>query len=616
VNTPGTPTASQEGRSGYLGLRERAVELLAEAPEGIEATTLAGRLFGAGSGERWAALLPAVLAGDDRIACVDGHWRLARRRSRAGRTPSEPLQSTDEAGPILTLALATTGADPRRHRVARIAVVRHEHGQVTARLDNVVSHGRRLSRYLRDAARVAVDDLEAAPSFADVVPNLDALLAGQVVHAYGARRTQAFLDAELRRADLPALDLQLVEIDALVGSLLLGSRKPGLFAAADELGVQHNGCGSPLAEAELAARVVARVRERLAASPARPSIADEGPAHDPERPLPFTRAWLSTVPEGPGVYLFEDEVGRALYVGKASSRRRRLAAYVGRQPSLHRRLEGLAVRTATVATVPASSDLEAALLEARLIRERRPSFNVARAIRPPTTIVRAAPDATSPSVRLVAEAVADGARYFGPFESVSAARQALLVARAAYPAAFARRRGDVARQRQAVLDVCGLLSGQKQPTLATLRAQMQMAAGAGDRAEVDRLRAALRDVQALTTRPSDLAGLAEGWRLLILERLFENGPGRLHLVQDGRLLASVDTDTSALPDDPARLRRFAEEAFGDLDDLSGDDDDEDEVARPEDWLPEDSTILLRWLVQARARLEVRRLPSDEAIEGA
>jgi DNA polymerase III epsilon subunit-like protein len=577
----------------------------------VDAPTLAGRLFGADSGARWAALLPGVLAGDERLDCQGGRWRLARSRASTRQAVAEPASLKDDAPPIVTLALATTGADPRRHRIARIAVVRHERGEATSRLDAVVGTGRRLSRYLRDAARVSLDDLDGAPTFADVVPELRALLDGHVVHAYGARRAQAFLDAELRRAGLPPLDSQLAEIDVLVGSLLPGSRKPGLFAAADELGVPHNGRGSPLAEAGLAARIVARVRERLAASPARPSLADDRPAHDPDRPLPFTRDWLRTVPEGPGVCVVEDEAGRALYVGKAAGLRRRLASYVGRQPSLHRRLESLAVRAAAVTAVPAPSDLEATLLEARLIRERQPAFNVARVTRLPTTIVRAAPDAPSPSVRLVAEVAADGARYFGPFESVSAARQLLHVTRSAYPEAFARRRGDVDRQRAAVLAVCRLLSGQKQPTLALLRERMHAAAGAGDRAEVDRLRAALRDVQALTTRPSDLAGLAGRWRLLVLERLFEDGPGRLHLVQDGRLVASVDTNTSALPDDPARLRRFADATFGD----PGDADEDGEIGRPASWLPEDTTILLRWLAQARARIDVRRLPADEPAAG-
>jgi hypothetical protein len=264
------------------------------------------------------------------------------------------------------------------------------------------------------------------------------------------------------------------------------------------------------------------------------------------------------------------------------------------------------VRAASISTIVTASDLEATLLEARLIRERRPAFNVARQTRPPTTIVRAALDARSPTVRLVGEAASDGARYFGPFESVTAARQALAVARAGYPAAFARRKGDVETQRQAVLDVCQLLSGQKEPTLDALRASMRAAATAGDQVEVGRLRNALRDVQALRLRTSDLVGLPAGWRVLILERVAERR-GRLHLVQHGRLIASADTDTSALPPDAPRLRRFADAVFGE-------EANEVAVSRPPSWSTEDSTILLRWLVQARSRLEIGRLSPDEGTD--
>ena len=339
---------------GYLTLRERAVEILAAAPAGLDASTLARTLFGAGSGERWVLLLPTVLADDDRLECLDGQWRLKSRARTGDRpiavTPASTLPSAivpdprqpDDDDVVLALALATTGADPRRHRVARIAVVRFEHGEITARLDCIVSSGRRLSRLLSDAARIAVDDLDGAPTFADVAPDLRAFLDGHVVHVYGARRTKAFLDAEARRAEVPGFDVELLELDSLVGSLVPGTRKPGLFAAADELGVPHTGRGSPLADAELSARVLARVRDRLAASPSRLTVNLPPAKPDASKPLPFTREWLSTVPETSGVYIFEDHAGRALYVGKAVSLRRRLSSYVRRQPSLDRRLEGLA----------------------------------------------------------------------------------------------------------------------------------------------------------------------------------------------------------------------------------------------------------------------------------
>ena len=93
VNVRSEPT----GASGYLGLRETALQILADAPEGLESAELARRLFGAGSGARWVALLPGVLGGDDRLACIDGRWRLARRHDTVSRPAVEASASPDAA---------------------------------------------------------------------------------------------------------------------------------------------------------------------------------------------------------------------------------------------------------------------------------------------------------------------------------------------------------------------------------------------------------------------------------------------------------------------------------------------------------------------------------------
>jgi DNA polymerase-3 subunit epsilon len=598
---------------GFVALRDRAAQFLATARGGLDDAALADALFGTASGGRWAGLLATVLGQDARFVRANARWRLAR--------PAQPGAVADKVAPgivapsdgtgaaqavgssaIVTLALATTGADPRRHRIARLAVVRRAGGEVTARLDVVLNTGRRLARYLREGAGVADDELDDVPVFCDVVPTLRELVEGGAVHIYGAARASAFIAAELRRAELPALAAQVVELDELAGSLLPGSRKPGLNALADELGVPRAERRSPLAEAELAARLGERLHERRAASPPRAAMAESGQftdgTGDRVAPLPFTRAWLAGVPEGPGVYLIEDADGRALYVGKAVALRRRLGAYVSRLPSLHRRFEALGVRAAATTTIETVADLDATLLEARLIRERRPPFNVARRTRGPATIIRAAPHERSPRVRLVSVPRWDGASYFGPFESEGTARRALATARAAHPDAFARRLGDVGRQREAVLAVCRLLSGQKGPTLAALGTAMGAAASRGDRGEVDRLRATLRGIQALSIEPSALAGLPAGWRALVLERL-ATGRACVHLLQDGRRVGAAAVELSQLPDEPQALRQLAEQiqassAGG------GPSDDPDEPA-----------IVLRWLAQSRSRIEVRRVPAEQ-----
>src|SRR5205823_2769770 len=234
--------------------------------------------------------------------------------------------------------------------------------------------------------------------------------------------------------------------------------------------------------------------------------------------------------------------GTILYVGKAINVRRRLASYAGRAPALDRRLEGLAARTARVTVQETPSDLEATLLEARLLARHAPLFNVARQVHSAASYIRLALADDPPRVHLVGEAAADGARYVGPLRSARQAQQALAVARLAFPAAFGRRVANVEARRRAVLEVAALLGGQKDAALAALRAAMRAAAESGDREAVEQARVGLRRVHDLKLEPSLLVGLGTGEPLLIVERLAAEELLRAHLVVAGRHVGSADLD--------------------------------------------------------------------------
>lgn len=612
--------ASEVDGAASRELADRAVLALGAAPGGLSDAALAQALFGASAGATWGPMLTRLIGGDGRIVRQHGHWLLTAPPTTVSQTDLSAPEAT--GGRIVALALATTGADPGRHRIARIAVVALSCSEIVARFDSPVQTGGRVAGYLRTATRSNADELDESPALEQVLQQLRPILDGQTAYVYGARRAEAFIKAEARRAGLPPFPITLVEADHLLRTHLPANRKPGLIAAARELGAPYGQPGLPLADAEALARVIERLRQRQSASPARPVMApdlgedDNESSRQPPRPLPFTRAWLNYVPDGPGVYVFEDGSGRPLYVGKARSLSRRLGDYIRRQPGANRQLEALAVRTVSVITRGTPSDLEAALLEARMIREHQPEFNVAREARPPRTVIRAGPDEQSPRLQLVAEIATDGARYFGPLESNRAARSAVDTVRAVYPAAFARKRGDVAVQREAVLNACRLLAGQKTPALNLLRERMQQAAASGDQTEVDRLRAALKAVQALDVRPSMLAGLPSGTQLLVLEHVFE-GVSRTHLIQDGQRLVSVSWGIDFLPSDPGALREFAASMLAAAEtagvpDFGTGDADEDVSAQPEPSDPNEPAQVMRWLVQAWARVELARVPPPDA----
>src|SRR5207253_9313094 len=95
-----------------------------------------------------------------------------------------------------------------------------------------------------------------------------------------------------------------------------------------------------------------------------------GPDRQPGRRVPpAQRPDLSKLPDDPGVYVFRDEAGRPLYVGKSVSLRTRARAHFC-APA------GWTERAAVVDYIPTASELGALVLENRLIKRWRPPGNV------------------------------------------------------------------------------------------------------------------------------------------------------------------------------------------------------------------------------------------------
>src|SRR5438445_4360607 len=81
-------------------------------------------------------------------------------------------------------------------------------------------------------------------------------------------------------------------------------------------------------------------------------------------------------PPAPGVYLMKDAQGVVLYVGKAKNLRNRAGHYFTKAAAEDPRTSDLVKLIADVDFLPADSEVDALLLEARLVKDVRPRFNV------------------------------------------------------------------------------------------------------------------------------------------------------------------------------------------------------------------------------------------------
>ena len=139
-------------------------------------------------------------------------------------------------------------------------------------------------------------------------------------------------------------------------------------------------------------------------------------------------AALKVLPDAPGVYLFSDNAGKIIYVGKATHLTQRVRSYwqAGGEPGAHRIRDAI-TEVATLDWTVTDSTKEALLLEATLVRRHLPKYNIRLRDDRSYPYIRVTAD-PYPRVERTRRLVRDGSRYFGPYTtpgSVNAAMEAI-----------------------------------------------------------------------------------------------------------------------------------------------------------------------------------------------
>ena len=272
----------------------------------------------------------------------------------------------------------------------------------------------------------------------------------------------------------------------------------------------------------------------------------------------------SSIPDQPGCYLFRDGDGRVIYVGKATSLRKRLANYWSRP--LHPRTEAMTQSAESVEWMLASGEVDALMLEYNLIQTHRPRFNIRYRDDKSYPYLALTVGETWPRAQVLRGAKRKKVRYFGPYAHAWAIRDTLDALTRVFPVrtcsnAFFDQRArakrpclyfDIGRcagpcvpevsgvteesYREHVDAMADFLAGNPKQVLRRLEAEMDAAAGRQEyeqaaklRDQLSAARRAMESQEMVLTQPEDLdiIGLAED----DLEAAFQ-----VFIVRGGRVL--------------------------------------------------------------------------------
>lgn len=142
--------------------------------------------------------------------------------------------------------------------------------------------------------------------------------------------------------------------------------------------------------------------------------------------------FLQTVSNGPGVYQM---LGRkeVLYVGKAVNLRKRLASYKRFLDTDHSKTSVMLSKVDRIETILTTTEKEALILEASLIKKHRPRYNVILRDDKNYPMVKVTVRDKWPRMSITRKKIRDGNRYFGPYSSTSSMRDMLKLLHSLFP---------------------------------------------------------------------------------------------------------------------------------------------------------------------------------------
>jgi excinuclease ABC subunit C len=167
-----------------------------------------------------------------------------------------------------------------------------------------------------------------------------------------------------------------------------------------------------------------------------PELSEETAEAVPEGPLAVGHAAIEHAvrhaPTSPGVYRMLNAASDVLYVGKAKNVRKRLSSYARVNAPQPARILRMIAATVTVEIISTSTETEALLLEANLIKQLRPRFNVQLRDDKSFPYILITGDHWAPQILKHRGAQSRPGRYFGPFASAGAVNRTITALQRAF----------------------------------------------------------------------------------------------------------------------------------------------------------------------------------------
>ncbi len=273
--------------------------------------------------------------------------------------------------PWAIVDIETNGLSHFSGKVIEIGVIRVEGNRIVDEFQSLVNPGGPLPQFISNLTGISTEEVLAAPDFESVEPRLSQIMDGALMVAHNARFDYSFIKQEYARLG-QAFKPKLMCTVRLSKKLNPQHRRHGLEHIINrynlELPSRHRAYDDALAVWKFIELMQNEFTPDVFSAAVKSQFKRQAlPSH-------LSDGQIDGLPDSPGVYIFEDEAGKPIYIGKSVNIKKRVLSHFTADQSEEKELK-MSQLVRNISAISTNGELEALLLENQMVKELSPVYN-------------------------------------------------------------------------------------------------------------------------------------------------------------------------------------------------------------------------------------------------
>ena len=274
-------------------------------------------------------------------------------------------------GDAVFVDIETNGGNGPRGRVIELAAIKVSGGEIVDTFTTLINPGGEIPYWITRLTGITTGDVAGAPYFEDIAAQAYEFMNNAIFVAHNVLFDYSFLKREFAAAGYefkPKLFCTVKMSRALWPEHRGHSLEKIIARHAIPVSARHRAYDDAKAMYDFVKlTIAAKGHEAFLANIARQLKTKSLPPHVDE-------AVILNLPESPGVYIFEDDNGAPLYVGKSVNIRTRVRSHFTNATTVAKELK-MTLASHNVSFITTKTEVEALLLESAKVKELQPIFN-------------------------------------------------------------------------------------------------------------------------------------------------------------------------------------------------------------------------------------------------